>query len=71
VNISINLTTETSNLDPLQLMKQVCPDALELAGILRQYLVDAEGRWHGHKLWMAVDIAQGAFEKKHHQEEGK
>jgi hypothetical protein len=30
--------------------------------ILRRYLIDANGHWHEHKLWMAVDIAQGVFD---------
>jgi hypothetical protein len=59
---SVTITTNDPEQDPLELMKRAYPEAVELAAVLRRYLIDADGRWNGHKLWMAVDIAQGLFD---------
>ena len=70
VGMTVHVATNDPNVDPLQVLKSVYPEVVELADILRHYLVDPDGRWHGNKLWMAVDIAQGTF-NKHDQEETK
>ncbi|MGB8065197.1 MAG: hypothetical protein WCF26_25145 [Candidatus Sulfotelmatobacter sp.] len=72
IRMRVTVTTNDRSLDPLQIMKRVYPEAVELAEILRHYLVDADGHWHGNKLWMAVDIAQGAFNRtpSNHLEDG-
>lgn len=59
LGMRVTITTNEPVQDPFELMKKVYPEAVELADILRHYLVDANGHWHGNKLWMAVDIAQG------------
>ena len=60
----MRVTTNDPNVHPLEVLKRVYPEVVELADILRHYLVDANGHWHGSKLWMAVDVAQGAFGKQ-------
>ena len=59
LGMRVTITTTEPVQDPFELMKRVYPEAVELGAILRRYLVDADGHWQGHKLWMAVDIAQG------------
>jgi hypothetical protein len=60
--LTIRIATEP---DRFETMKRVYPEVAELATILRRYLVDAHGHWHGHKLWMALDIAEGVFDAEH------
>jgi len=64
VGMSVQVATNDPNVDPLGVLKRVYPEVVELAEILRHYLIDANGQWQGCKLWMAVDVAQGAFDKE-------
>ena len=66
--MTVHVTTNDPNVNPLEVLKRVYPEVVELADILRHYLVDANGQWHGSKLWMAVDIAQGTFGKRSQEE---
>jgi hypothetical protein len=68
LNMNLTIEIDDPDHDPLELLKKVYPEAVELADILRSYLFDVHGKWQGHKLWMAVDIAQGMFGKQNLEE---
>lgn len=68
LGMRVTITTNEPVPNALEVIKRVHPEVVQLAEILRHYLVDENGHWQGSKLWMAVDIAQGAFENQDQEE---
>jgi hypothetical protein len=61
--------TVTSNSDPdrgFELAKLACPEAVELANIMRRYLMSADGHWNGSRLVMAIAIARGTYSHEYY-----
>lgn len=61
--------TVTSNPDPdraFELAKRACPEAVELANIMRRYLISPDGHWNGSRLIMAIAIARGTYSHEYY-----
>jgi hypothetical protein len=61
--------TVAGNPDPdraFALAKLACPEAVELASIMRRYLMSADGHWNGSRLIMAVAIARGTYSHEYY-----
>jgi hypothetical protein len=71
MRVTVATTTSSANQNPFELAKRAYPETVELAGILRRYLYDSKGHWHGHKLVMAIAIARDRFDAEHYQGVGR
>jgi hypothetical protein len=62
-------TTVTTNPDPnvaFEWAKRACPEAVELADIMRRYLMSPARHWNGSRLIMAIAIARGTYSHEYY-----
>jgi hypothetical protein len=60
VNMNITVTTSDPNA-AFKWATRACPEAVELANIMRRYLTSPEGHWNGSRLIMAISLARGTY----------
>jgi hypothetical protein len=66
VNSNITITTNPDPNAAFEWAKRACPEAVELANIMRRYLMSPAGHWNGSRLIMAIAIARGTYSHEYY-----
>jgi hypothetical protein len=66
MNMSISITSNPNPNAAFEWAKQACPEAVELANIMRRYLMSSDGHWNGSRMIMAIAIARGTYSHEYY-----